>query len=84
MNIWRKVFSNLFIKCAQCEKKAFISRTTLVTWDGECRFKDCEIQFTLCHNCSIYTRSNSYVMNDFYDKIKENHRVDYHTQVDLV
>lgn len=84
MNIWKTFIQNLFTKCAQCEKKAFISRTTRIIWDGECKFKNCKIEFIVCHKCSIHTRPDYYVMNDFYDKIREQHKLDYHTQVDLV
>lgn len=84
MNVWRRFVTNISIKCAQCEKKTFIWRITLITWDGECSFKDCKIQFTICLKCHIYTKNDAYTLNEFYDKVRRDHKLDHHTQVNLV
>lgn len=78
------IFSIFFIKCIVCEKKKFITNTTIVTWSGECDYQDvrypiCPIKFNACNKCAA-TECSTATAN----KIKAIHNEDYHIQVSLV
>lgn len=84
MNFFKKLVSNLFIECEQCEKMKFISFTQHVVWDGECDYGKCRIEFNLCLKCSKRTNGTIYSLDEFWNKVKKQHELDYHKPVNFV